>query len=88
MAKKAVLEAELTALDKKLAAYKDNDPVELERKEKEMQKLRAEATKYTDDLYAMEGWLKKRDMGQALTVFQMAYYGDEWDTEEYDFKDF
>ncbi|KAK4500506.1 hypothetical protein PRZ48_008695 [Zasmidium cellare] len=88
MAKKAVLEADLKALDTKLAAYSANDPEELERKEEETKALRDEATKYTDDLYSMEGWFKKKDMEQALTVFRMSLYGDEWDTEEYDFKDF
>lgn len=82
-----MLEADLKTLQKELAVYSDNDPEELERKEKETTELRAEVTKYTDDIQTMESWFKKHGLEQQLSVLQMSCYGDEWDTEEYDFKE-
>lgn len=87
MAKKAVLAADLKTLSKELEAYSDNEPFELERKEQEIKELHREATKYTDDIYSMESWFKKRDMEQNLTAYRMSFYGDEWDTEELDLKE-
>lgn len=80
-----VLDADLKSLQKELAAYSDNDPEELERKEKEIEEMRATVEHYTDQIWSMEGWFKKIDLQQMVSVFQVGLYGEEWDSEEFDF---
>jgi len=80
---KAVLESELKALRKDLAAYSDNDPTELERKRKDIPKYKLEAEQYTDEIYSMEGWFKDKGQGdEAIAALRMSLYGDEYDEEE------
>jgi len=78
---KAQLAAELKALTKQLAAYSDNDPIELERKRKQVQEFRADVEACTDDIYAMEGWFSKQIDRVALEGLRGQFYGDELDPE-------
>ena len=83
VASKAVLESEVKDLQKQLAAYTDTDPTEVERKVKEVQRFKAEAEQYTDDIYSIEGWLKQQPVDEeALKQMRMNTYGDQLDEEE------
>ena len=78
------LEGEMKVLQKELAAYSDDDPTELERKKKEVARLKMEAGQYTDEIDSMEGWFKELMSGdtEQLRNFREKYYGDELDAEE------
>ena len=76
------LESRVEELRKRLATYADADPVELEKKQTELQRAKEEAETFTDDIYAMEGWLRK--MGtpmEALDALRGGLYGDEYDED-------
>ncbi|XP_014555670.1 hypothetical protein COCVIDRAFT_38542 [Bipolaris victoriae FI3] len=76
---------ELEQLRKDLAAYSEQDPVELEKKESEAHKARLDAERYTDHILAMQRWFKTNAGGgggdEFLSVLKMLY-GDEYDSEE------
>ncbi|KAF2765154.1 Mnd1-like protein [Teratosphaeria nubilosa] len=84
MSQKAQLEMEVNFLRKELSAYSDSDPTELERKRKEMIVLKGQAEQFTDEILAMEGWLK--DVGQVdgeqMLAMKMDWYDGEFDEEE------
>ncbi|KAL5121940.1 hypothetical protein ACEQ8H_000156 [Pleosporales sp. CAS-2024a] len=78
------LTKELDKLRTELAAYSEEDPVEVEKKAAETQKALDDANNYTDQIYSMESWIKKQGSGSPADlalVFKMLY-GDEYDDEE------
>jgi hypothetical protein len=78
------LTKELDKLRTELAAYSEQDPVEVEKKAAETQKARADANNFTDHIYSMEMWIKKQGSGSAadlVLAFKMLY-GDEYDEDE------
>jgi len=82
--KHAHLIRELEKLRQELAAYSEQDPVEMEKKRTETHHIYAEVNKFTDQILSMEGWLKHQlggDTDQMLHL-KRAYYGDELDEEE------
>ncbi|KAK4615461.1 Meiotic coiled-coil protein 7 [Fulvia fulva] len=84
---KVVLEDEVRSLKKELESFAEDDPTELERKKQESKKCMQEAEQATDDIQSMEMFFKKVHP-EVVTQMPMAYeYGDEWDLEEYCFKD-
>ncbi|KAH7401856.1 Mnd1 family-domain-containing protein [Phaeosphaeria sp. MPI-PUGE-AT-0046c] len=77
------LSKDLEKLRTELAAYSEQDPVEVEKKAAETQQARLDAEKFTDHIYSMEGWLQKQcALDQlAMTEFRKSNYGDELDEE-------
>ena len=84
IAKHANLAKEVEGLRKELAAYSEQDPVELERKEHETRQFRSEAEKWTDQILSMEGWLKDSTGGdkEQMENIKRMCYGDEFSEEE------
>ncbi|KAH7072938.1 Mnd1 family-domain-containing protein [Paraphoma chrysanthemicola] len=84
IAKHTELAKELEKLRTELAAYSEQDPVEVEKKAAETQKARDEAEKFTDQIYSMEGWIKTQCAGdkEAITNVLKMLYDDEYDEEE------
>ncbi|KAL5390871.1 hypothetical protein PMIN02_006786 [Paraphaeosphaeria minitans] len=82
--KHATLTKELEQLRQELAAYSEQDPIEVDKKKHEAQQYQGEVDKYTDQILSMEGWLKERLSGDAEQVMQTKrlLYGDEFDEEE------
>jgi hypothetical protein len=78
------LTKEVEKLRTELAAYSEQDPVEVEKKAAETQKARSDADKFTDQIYSMEGWFKQQYAGENETVTNIMkmLYGDEYDEEE------
>ncbi|ORY12125.1 meiotic nuclear division protein 1, partial [Clohesyomyces aquaticus] len=82
--KNATLTKELESLRMELAAYSEQDPVEMDKKNEETQRFRNDAEKYTDQILSMEGWLKEHvgsDKEQWVNLMKMCY-GEEFDEEE------
>ncbi|KAL2072543.1 hypothetical protein VTL71DRAFT_11886 [Oculimacula yallundae] len=52
-----LLEKEKEMLDRELAAYSDNDPVEIQRKIEETKTLRDSAIRWTDNIESMESYI-------------------------------
>jgi hypothetical protein len=74
----------LEDLRKDVVAYSEHDPVEMDKKNGEIQKCRADAEVFTDHILSMEGWLKQQmggDREQMDNIKRMCY-GDEFDEEE------
>ncbi|TLD39202.1 meiotic nuclear division protein 1 [Venturia nashicola] len=82
--KHAELEKDLAKLRVELAAYKDNDPMEVENQRKAIVKDKLEVERYTEQIQAMEGWFKKQVGGdkEQMKVMKKEWYGDEYDEEE------
>ncbi|KAF2749262.1 meiotic nuclear division protein 1 [Sporormia fimetaria CBS 119925] len=82
--RQADLTKEVEALRKDLAAYSEHDPVEMDRKQQDIQNFQAEAEKYTDHILSMECWLKEQMGGdkEQMGSVMRACYGDEFDEEE------
>jgi hypothetical protein len=79
---KRLLEGEIEGLRRELAIYSDNDPAELERKEREAAGWKVQAGVCTDDVYSIESWLKElTGGGEALVGLLREMYGSEWDDE-------
>lgn len=81
MAVKVELEKELRALGNQLATYSENDPTELERKKEEIKSLSKDVEEYSDNIYSMEGWVKKEYGDEAVVELHKAIYGDEYDED-------
>jgi hypothetical protein len=78
------LTKELEKLRTELAAYSEQDPVEVEKKAAETQKARSDAEKTTDHIYSMESWIRNHtsaDPGLTVHVLK-TLYDDEYDEEE------
>ncbi|KAJ4344458.1 uncharacterized protein N0V89_012200 [Didymosphaeria variabile] len=78
------LTKELEQLRQGLAAYSEQDPIEVDKKKHEAQQCQADVDKYTDQILSMEGWLKERLSGDPEQMMQTkrVLYGDEFDDEE------
>lgn len=79
---KLALDKDIKECEKELAAYRDTDPTELERKEEEMKKCKVEVGQFTDDIYSMESWLGKRFGEGTVKELRLSLYGDELDEDE------
>ena len=80
------LTRDLEKLRTELAAYSEQDPVEMEKKAAETQQAHLDAEKFTDQIYAMQGWLKQTMCGgsggyEYLEILR-SFYQDEFDEEE------
>lgn len=82
--KHADLTKEIEQLRQELAAYSEQDPVEVDKKNSETQHFRSEVERYTDQILSMEGWLKGQIGGdvEQLDHLKREHYGDEYDEEE------
>jgi hypothetical protein len=82
--KHAGLTKGLEQLRQELAAYSEQDPIEVDKKKNEAQQYQTEVDRYTDQILSMEGWLKERLSGDAEQMMQTKrmLYGDEYDEEE------
>ena len=83
-ARQSTLAKELQLLRTELAAYSENDPVEMEKRKELIRKLKVEAEKWTEQIQTMEDWFKKHaavDREQFLLMKQN-WYGDEFDEDE------
>jgi hypothetical protein len=71
---------ELKKLKLELEGYKDGDPEEVVRKEKEVEMLKEKANRWTDNIYVLEEYLKQRLGGdrEALEGVRSTYYGGEY----------
>lgn len=78
------LTKELEKLRTELAAYSEQDPVEMEKKAAETLRARQDAEKFTDHIYGMEGWIKGQCSGDSagLGLVLRMLYDDEFDEEE------
>lgn len=75
---------ELEKLRIELAAYSEQDPVEMEKKALETQQARINADKFSDQILTMEGWLKEQmggDREVLMNILKMLYE-DEFDDED------
>ncbi|CAI6341853.1 unnamed protein product [Periconia digitata] len=81
--KHAGLLKEFEELKQELAAYSEQDPVEVDKKKKEMQQFQTDVEKFTDHIQSMEGWFKEHSGGdpEAMLALKSALYGDEFDEE-------
>lgn len=81
--KHAGLAKELEDLRQELATFSEQDPVEVEKKKKEMHLLLMDVEKYTDQIQSMEGWFKEIAACDAETLhgLKLTLYGDEFDEE-------
>lgn len=82
--KHADLTKELEKLRTELAAYSEQDPIEVEKKAAETEKARNDALKFTDHIYSMESWIKQINSGdhEAVTNLLKMLYDDEFDDEQ------
>ena len=82
--KHAELAKQVDMLKVELAAFTDQDPVEMTKKEQETAQFKSEADKWTDQILSMEGWLKEFMGGdrEQMTAMMQQYYGEEYDEEE------
>ena len=78
--RKIVLDAELLELRRELEGYKDGDPVEVEKKRKEMGGFKSDAERWTDNIMILEGFLKNLMGGdaQGLDSVKRQVYGTEY----------
>jgi hypothetical protein len=78
------LTKEVESLRKELAAYSEQDPIEVDKKRAEMKHFQQESDRWTDQIMSMEGWFKGHtggDMEQMYNIMRMCY-SDEFDDEE------
>ena len=75
-----VLDAEVAELKKELHGYKDGDPVEVEKRRKEVVGFKAAAERWTDNIMILEGHLKSMLGGdlEALEGVKRQIYGTEY----------
>ncbi|KAF2454943.1 meiotic nuclear division protein 1 [Lineolata rhizophorae] len=76
-------------LKKELAAYSENDPVEVDKRRARALETKQLAEKWTEQIQSMESWLREAtggDRDQLLAV-KRQYYGDEFSEEEEDLRE-
>lgn len=72
------LQEQVAALSAELATYSDTDPVEMQRKREESERLRASAERYTDKIYCLEQYYLELtgDDREGLEQVRKMLYGD------------
>jgi hypothetical protein len=82
--KHADLTKEVEKLRTELAAYSEQDPIEVENKAAETLKAKQDAEKFTDHIYSMESWIRGQCSGDpvAMLGIMQTLYDDEFDEEE------
>jgi phytoene dehydrogenase-like protein len=81
--KHADLTKDLEKLRAELAAYSEQDPVEMGKKAAETEQARLDADKFTDQILVMQGYLKNATGGGDVFLDTLRMlYGDEFDEEE------
>jgi hypothetical protein len=75
---------ELETLRTELAAYRENDPVEVEKQRAQVVLNKREVEKRSDEILSMESWVKQRAGGDKAQFLAMkkSWYGDQFDEEE------
>jgi hypothetical protein len=73
----------LDAFRGELAAYSENDPVEVERRRQQIMEDKLRVDALTDAIYSMEGWVRQQVSGDRalLMTLKQNWYGDEFDEE-------
>ena len=74
------MKVEVEILKKELASYSDCDPVELRRKKEEVERLKQTASRWTDNIYSIEGYMRSK-LGfdpDKMDLVRISYYGDEY----------
>ncbi|EDU41771.1 Mnd1 domain containing protein [Pyrenophora tritici-repentis] len=83
MTKHSDLAKEVEKLRTELAAYSEQDPVEMEKKTADTQQARLEAEKFTDQILMMQGWFKQQvGGGEDYLSMLKGLFGPEYDEEE------
>lgn len=74
------LQEEIAALRAELATYSDTDPVEMQRRKEESERLRASAERYTEKIYCLERYYLELTGGdrEGLEQIRKILYGDEY----------
>lgn len=83
-ARQSTLAKELQLLRMALAAYSENDPVEMEKRKELIRKRKAEAEKWTEQIQTMEEWFRKHAAvdRERFLLMKQNWYGDEFDEDE------
>ncbi|KAG9196506.1 hypothetical protein G6011_01627 [Alternaria panax] len=80
------LTKDLEKLRSELAAYSEQDPVEMEKKAAETEQARLDAEKFTDQILIMQDWLNQQCFGGSggpdFKDMLKSLYHDEYDEEE------
>ena len=77
---KVMLDDDVAELKKELEGYKDGDPVEIEKRRREVIDFKAAAERWTDNILILEGHLKSMMGGdvEALDGVKRQVYGNEY----------
>ena len=80
VAKQIELAGEIGALKRELETYKDADPMEVDRRKKEILAFETKAEKWTDNIGILEGKLTEMLNGdrERLQAIQMDVYGEDY----------
>ncbi len=83
-AKHAELARDVERVKEELARYSDSDPVEVERRKRQLERLKRDAERWTDHIQSLEGWLKEHMNGdkEQMAEIKRTYYGDQYNEEE------
>lgn len=78
------LTQEVDALEKELASYSQNDPVEVEKKRERVATLKLQTDKWTDQILSIEDWVKQNLVNDKDTMVMVKrhWYGEDYDEEE------
>ena len=74
------MKVEVDLLRKELASYRDYDPVEMKRKKEEVKVLKGTASRWTDNIYSIEGYMRS-ELGfdrERMDLVMEEFYGDEY----------
>jgi len=84
MLKHAELTKEIERLRTDLAAYSENDPVEVEKRKDLVAAHKEQAERLTEQIEEMEGWFRKMAGSdkEQFKAMKKNWYGDEYDEEE------
>lgn len=79
----AKLTSDVKELQKELDLYRDMDPAVLEEKKRELKNIKAALETVTDNIYAMEGEIKKNIYGRKEQQEHFkSWYGEEWSEDD------